>query len=143
LQRIYRAANRQSGRSLGVLEPNFRTVTHPTVGMPQKSAGFQSRRRFVVLKTLPFPRAFRIDQLDTDVLPWVFTNRSSHGRTSKIKATPFIFARRTSKKPWSASAGVVPKSGRAPQCFDFESYFFFWCGSWVEQPVTTSIAEVD
>ena len=30
--------------------PNFPTVTHPTAGMPQKTAGFYGRSRFVVLK---------------------------------------------------------------------------------------------
>jgi hypothetical protein len=29
-------------------------------------------------------------------------------------------------------ARVVPKSLRAPQCFDIESYFFIWWESWVE-----------
>jgi hypothetical protein len=33
-----------------VFKPNFPTVTHPTAGMPQKTAGFGGRRRFVVLK---------------------------------------------------------------------------------------------
>ena len=32
------------------LLPNFPTVTHPTAGMPQKTAGFYGRSRFVVLK---------------------------------------------------------------------------------------------
>ena len=30
--------------------PNFPTVTHPTPGMPQKTAGFRGQCRFVVLK---------------------------------------------------------------------------------------------
>ncbi len=34
----------------GTPEPNFPTVTHPTAGMPQKTAGFYGRSRFVVLK---------------------------------------------------------------------------------------------
>ena len=32
------------------VKPNFPTVTHPTAGMPQKTAGFYGRSRFVVLK---------------------------------------------------------------------------------------------
>ena len=31
-------------------KPNFPTVTHPTPGMPQKTAGFRGQCRFVVLK---------------------------------------------------------------------------------------------
>jgi hypothetical protein len=50
-------------------------------------------------KLLPFPRAFRIDRLETDVLASVFSNRSSHGWTSKIKVRPLIFAQRTSESP--------------------------------------------
>jgi hypothetical protein len=40
-----------------IVEPNFRTVAHPTAGMPQKTAGFQSRCRFVVQKIAALPES--------------------------------------------------------------------------------------
>ncbi len=55
-------------KSRFVLWPNFPTVTHPTGGMPKKTAGFRGRCRFVVLKMLPFAKTFGIDRLDTDVV---------------------------------------------------------------------------
>jgi hypothetical protein len=66
------------------------------------------------------------------VVASLFKKRSSHGRTSKIKAKPPIFARRISDSASHTLARVVPKSLRAPQCFDFESYFFVWWESWVK-----------
>jgi hypothetical protein len=55
----------QSGRAR---KPNFPTVTHPTAGMPQKTAEFRGRCRFVALKMLPFAKTFGIDRLDPDVV---------------------------------------------------------------------------
>ena len=73
-----------------------------------------------------FPRTFGIDRLDADVLASVFEECSSHSWSSKIKAGPSIFARRTSVRASTTLARVVPKSVCAPQCFDFKSYFFVW-----------------
>jgi hypothetical protein len=50
-------------------------------------------------KSLPTPRAFGIDRLDSDVLASVFEGCSSHGWTSKIKARPLIFIPRPSESP--------------------------------------------
>jgi hypothetical protein len=40
----------QRARPNARFKHNFPTVTHPTAGMPQKTAGFYGRSRFVVLK---------------------------------------------------------------------------------------------
>jgi hypothetical protein len=104
--------------------------------MPQKTVWLRGRCRFVVLKIAALLRTLGIDGLDTDVLASVIKERSSHRWTSKIKARPSIFARRASDSASPALARVVPKSIRAPQCFDFESYFFVWWESWViENPL--------
>ena len=76
--------------------------------MTQKTAGFYGRSRFVVLKSLSFPRTFGIDRLDADVLASVFEECSSHSWSSKIKAGPSIFARRTSVRASTTLARVVP-----------------------------------
>ena len=68
----------------------------------------------MVLKSTPFSRTFRIDRLDMGVLASAFRVRNSHRWRQKIKARTAIFASGTSD---SASL-------RAPQCFDFNSYFF-------------------
>ena len=67
------------------------------------------------------------------MLASVFEECSSHSWSSKIKAGPSIFARRTSVRASTTLARVVPKSVCAPQCFDFKSYFFVWWESWVMQ----------
>jgi hypothetical protein len=38
--------------------PNFRTVAHMTAAKPQKTAGYRSRRRFVVLKIAALLKGF-------------------------------------------------------------------------------------
>ena len=58
----------------------------------------------MVLKSLPFPRTFGIDRLDADVLASVFEECSSHSWSSKIKAGPSIFARRTSVRAFTTLA---------------------------------------
>ena len=116
------------------VKPNFPTVTHPTAGMPQKlrasTAALVSSERTVIFSTTN--RTFGIDRLDADVLASVFEECSSHSWSSKIKAGPSIFARRTSVRASTTLARVVPKSVCAPQCFDFKSYFFVWWESWVK-----------
>ena len=67
------------------------------------------------------------------MLASVFEECSSHSWSSKIKAGPSIFARRTSVRASTTLARVVPKSLCAPQCFDFKSYFFVWWESWAKQ----------
>ena len=66
------------------------------------------------------------------MLASVFEECSSHSWSSKIKAGPSIFARRTSVRASTTLARVVPKSVCALQCFDFKSYFFVWWESWVK-----------
>jgi hypothetical protein len=39
-------------------KPNFRTVAHMTAAKPQKTAGYRSRRRFVVLKIAALLKGF-------------------------------------------------------------------------------------
>ena len=99
--------------------------------MPQKTAGFYGRSRFVVLKITALSEGIGIDRPYADVLASVFEERSSHSWSSKIKAGPLIFARRASVRASTTLARVMLKSLCAPQCFDFKSYFFVWWESWV------------
>jgi hypothetical protein len=74
------------------VKSNFRTVAHVTAAKPQKTAGYRSRRRFVVLKITALLEGFRLDRLDDGML--AFTAEESISlRWTPNQGRVTIFAR--------------------------------------------------